>query len=71
MTLFDQIKGMSATELAEFLDAYDGRFVSSARKYAYRNCIARGLTYEQVENMTDAEVIRNWLMQEANESEQK
>ena len=73
-TLFDEIKGMSATELAEFLDAYDGRFVSSANKYICKRCKDSGKTCvsskcDHINKWSDADDIREWLLQEANESE--
>ena len=70
ITLFDQIKGMSVTELAEFLDS-EVSIIRQAEKYSCNKCkkAHNGICPANddicvIGKWTDAELIREWLMQE-------
>ena len=71
MKLYDVIKEMSVTELAEFLDKNNGKFILNADRYICNRC-KRGHNHHcpcnddncLYEKWSDAELIREWLMQE-------
>ena len=69
--LFDKIKEMSVTELAEFLERNNTKFVRNADSYICKRCKTehdKKCPYEgehcDYENWSDAELIREWLLQE-------
>jgi hypothetical protein len=70
-TLYDQIKEMSATELAEFLEQNNAKFIQNADRYICKRCkhsydghcpCTEGKCL--YEFWSDADLIREWLMQE-------
>ena len=72
MTLFDTIKEMSVTDLAEFLKKNDGKFIFNADEYICKRCKVIHPTQkchidEEACNYGDwsaADLIREWLLQE-------
>ncbi len=71
ITLFDQIKGMSVTELAEFLEKNGTQFIRKADDYMCKRCKKShggNCPYAEerclYENRSDADLIREWLLQE-------
>ena len=72
--LFDKIKEMSVTELAEFLEKNNAKFVRNADAYICKRCKnehGKKCPYagEQCiyETWSDADLIREWLLQEVQE----
>mgnify|MGYP003301465143 CR=1 FL=1 len=72
-TLFDEIKGMSATELAEFLAKNDGSFIRKADDLICSRCENKVCRDKDGDcaylHWSNADTVREWLLQEVNESE--
>lgn len=72
--LFDKIKEMSVTELAEFLEKNNTKFILKADQYICKRCKATNPRANRLcttdddacnyGSWTDAELIREWLLQE-------
>ncbi len=75
MTLFDKIKEMSVTELAEFLKENDGKLILKIDEYICKRCKAIHSTQKchidddacNYGDWSDADLIREWLLREVTE----